>query len=182
MGPLRLNADDAQRFTEQIEDLHTSLRKQMTFAQASYEKYAKGEAPPLFKPRDQVWLNDRNIRTERPAKKLDFKNLGPFEIIEQINLFAYRLRLPPTIKVHNVFYVNLLRPTSKRSPLPRQEAAREPPPAIEVEREDEDAQLKYKVSEVVDSGIRKRKDPSPDGKRDKVLHYRVYWTGYTTPT
>ena len=50
--------------------------------------------PQYYYPGDQVWLLRRNIQTTRPMDKLDHKRLGPFEIIEQINPVAFRLRLP----------------------------------------------------------------------------------------
>ena len=34
---------------------------------------------------------------------------GPFEILAKIVLIAYQLALPPTIKVHNVFHVSILK-------------------------------------------------------------------------
>ena len=34
---------------------------------------------------------------------------GPFEISAKIGPVAYQLALPPTIKVHNVFHVSILK-------------------------------------------------------------------------
>ena len=42
-------------------------------------------------------------------KKLKPRYCGPYLIIDKINDQAYRLELPPHLKVHNVFHVNLLK-------------------------------------------------------------------------
>ena len=52
------------------------------------------------------------MRTERPAKKLDAKHVGPLKVIERINANAYRLELPEQMRVHNVFYTSLLTPVA----------------------------------------------------------------------
>ena len=35
--------------------------------------------------------------------------MGPFEVVKRVGAVAYRLRLPPTLQVHPVFHVSLLR-------------------------------------------------------------------------
>ncbi|KAI0993219.1 hypothetical protein K3495_g14966 [Podosphaera aphanis] len=72
-----------------------------------------------FKAGDRVWLNYKNIKSLRPCRKLDFKNGGPFKVIEPIGNYAYRLELPQTAKIHPVFHVSLLLPVSD-DPLPGQ--------------------------------------------------------------
>ncbi|KAG0152884.1 hypothetical protein PDIDSM_2689 [Penicillium digitatum] len=53
-----------------------------------------------------------NIRTLRPQKKLDWKNLGPFKVLEAISAHAYKLELPASMKIHPVFNVSLLQPAA----------------------------------------------------------------------
>ena len=43
-------------------------------------------------------LNARNIKTKRPSKGLDYKNLGPFKIVRAINNSAYELKLPQSME------------------------------------------------------------------------------------
>ena len=45
----------------------------------------------------------------RKFKKLSARYCGPYVIIKKINNQAYQLLLPPNVKVHNVFHVNLLK-------------------------------------------------------------------------
>ena len=60
-----------------------------------------------FKKGDMVFLDARNIETTRPSKKLSNKNEGPFKVIEVVGS-VYKLKLPPTLKVHPVFSPKLL--------------------------------------------------------------------------
>ena len=42
--------------------------------------------------------------------KLSPRFIGPYEVIEKVGPVAYRLALPPDLeKIHNVFYVSMLR-------------------------------------------------------------------------
>ena len=69
-----------------------------------------------YKPGDMVFLSLKNIRSSRPLKKLDDKNLGLFAIKEKIG-YAFRLNLLLTMKIHDAFHPVLLRKTVT-NPLP----------------------------------------------------------------
>jgi len=80
-------------------------------ANKGYEKYYNKKRTDMrFKKDQMVWLSTRYIRQRRPSKKLADKYIGPFKIMEPIGTNAYRLHLPPHLKVHNTFPVSLLEP------------------------------------------------------------------------
>jgi hypothetical protein len=85
--------------------------------------------------------------------------LGPFKIIAQINLISYRLELPPTMHIHQVFHVSLLEPY-KKTQIPSQIPP--PPPPIETNHD-----VEYEVEEILDSRLRHRR-----------LEYFIHWKGY----
>ena len=71
-----------------------------------YDRKAKQQ--PDFKVGDLVMLNAKNIRTKRPSKKLAPKLYGPFKILEQRGVLAYKLEISNRWKIHPVFHVSLL--------------------------------------------------------------------------
>ena len=54
-----------------------------------------------------IFLNSKNIKTKRSYKKLDNKKFDSFKIIAKVEYF-YRLELPLTIRIFNIFYIKLL--------------------------------------------------------------------------
>ena len=80
--------------------------------QARMKKYAdrKREEAPTFTRDQLVMLDARNIKTRRPAKKLDKKFLGPFKIQRILSPTAVKLTLPKKWRIHNSFHVSLIEP------------------------------------------------------------------------
>src|SRR5215213_1687078 len=77
----------------QLHEIFDHLKAELRRAQ---EKYAEGaDARRLPAPRhqigDQVWLDTRNITTRQPSRKLDHRRLGPFEVVDKISPYTYRL-------------------------------------------------------------------------------------------
>ena len=66
-----------------------------------------GLAYRKFKAGDKVWLDARNLHLKTTCKLMP-RRLGPFEVIEEISPVVYKLRLPESWRVHNVFHASLL--------------------------------------------------------------------------
>ena len=98
--------------------------------------------PSVYKIGDEVFLSTKNIRTKRPSKKLDYKNIGPFKIKKLVGLL-YQLELPHTMKIHNIFHPNLLCKAAT-DPLPGQQNS--PPPPTVVDNKEE-----WEVNDILDA-------------------------------
>ena len=119
----------------------------------------RGEAVS-YQVGDKVWLDGKDIKSDRPSKKLDDKRYGPFKIIKIIGPNSYKLQLPPSMKVHPVFNTIKLRPyaqdtISGRKPPPR------PAPVIKGDKPE------WEVEYIKDSRIFRGK-----------LQFLVKWKGY----
>ena len=55
-----------------------------------------------------MWLEWRNLKLPFKSNKIAPKRLGPFTIKEVLSPLSYRLKLPETWKIHNVFHATLL--------------------------------------------------------------------------
>ena len=57
-----------------------------------------------------VWLSLKNIKTQRPSKKLDDHNVQ-YKVLQHIRRDSYKLKLPADIGLlYPVFHMSLLRP------------------------------------------------------------------------
>ena len=95
----------ATRF-EQILDQLKALAKQ---SQYRYEENANRhrEDAPLFEVGDEVFVNTKNMKTNRPVKRGDVRWIGPFTVTEAYSR-ACRVKLPEDVKIFNVFHHSLL--------------------------------------------------------------------------
>lgn len=137
------------------QDAEAALRLSKERMKEQYERNKK--AAHSFNVGDLVWLASKDIKIHQPSPKLGPRQLGPYEVLERIRDLDYRLKLPPSMKVHPVFHVNRLSPY-------RDNGLDKPPPpdSVEIEGEEE-----YKVEKITDSRIYRRK-----------LQYRVLWKGF----
>lgn len=154
----------ANHFIEQMNNLNEFLRENMKASQAFYEKHAnrKRSIPPAYSVGDRVFVVAKNIRTKRPSKKLDWKNLGPFMITKVVSSHSYQLQLPDDLRsIHPVFHTSILRP-DPNNPIPGQ--TNDPNPPVEV---DDCGENLYEVDAIL--GSRRQKS--------RGFEYLVKYTG-----
>ena len=102
----------ADEFAKQMSALAKETSAALTLAniamKRSFDKHHR-DLPPLL-PGSLVLLDSKGIDIDTPSRKLSDKRHGPFEIIEQIGDVSYRLKLPTTWKIHDVFHISKLTP------------------------------------------------------------------------
>ena len=111
-----------------------------------------------FRKGDKVWLDSRNLKTTY-HKKMKPKREGPFSITEVLGPVTYRLRLPATWRIHNVFHAALLRPYKENEVYG--ENFTEPPAELE------EGEEVYEVETILNHR-----------KRGRGYQYFIKWRGY----
>ena len=84
---------------EAMEKAAVAMKKSYDVGKRPSQEYSKG---------DLVWLDTRNLKMDRPSKKLDNKHAGPFTIEEKVGPAGYWLKLPQAWRIRRVFNELLL--------------------------------------------------------------------------
>jgi len=85
---------------QNLKNVANRMKKDNDHLKASHE----------FKVGQSVWIDTKHLKRERPSGKLDYRRVGPYEIVEKINENAYRLRFPEGSRQHDVINVSKLTP------------------------------------------------------------------------
>jgi hypothetical protein len=112
----------ADRFDRILTQL-TALAKQAAQRYENNANQSRQDAP-RFNVGDEVYVDTRNMKTNRPMKKGDDKYAGPYPILA-VYPRACLLDLPEGMKIFPVFHHSLLRHKHETNPLPGQEAVNE---------------------------------------------------------
>ena len=124
-------SQSATEHAEHLSNLREELKYRRAEANVQYSThYNKKRLPKSYNVGEMVWLNEKNIKTKKPSKKLEARRYGPYEIVEKIGRQAYRLDLPSRSRIHPVFNVNLIESFHPR------EGEENRPPATELLVED----------------------------------------------
>ncbi|CAJ0940924.1 unnamed protein product [Ranitomeya imitator] len=106
---------------------------------------------------DLVWLSSRHVPMKVSSPKFKPRFIGPYRISEIINPVSFRLALPASFAIHNVFHRSLLRKYVE----PVVPSVDPPAPVLV------DGELEYVVEKILDSRFSRRK-----------LQYLVKCKGY----
>jgi len=157
----RLEARKADDIAIRMEELLSFGRQQLEKTKLAIEvQVNKHRRDVTYEVGDWVWLSSRNVKTTRPCKDLEDKQLGPYQITAKAGA-SYHLRLPASMKhLHPVFSPKLLRPYSE-DPLPEQHA--EPPRPIIIDDDDDEH---WEVDDILDSRRYRGR-----------IQYKVKWKG-----
>ena len=134
-------------FLPALENRLTTLEEARQEALAAHEtahRIMKEQNTQNFSPwkvGDKVWLEATNLHLNYPSRKLTPKQQGPFEISQVLSPLTYRLRLPSTWKIHDVFHASLLS-SYKEIKAHGLNFSKPPPDLIDAEEE-------YKVEQII---------------------------------
>jgi hypothetical protein len=82
------------------------------------------------------------LKIKTPSRKLTPQRYGPYPILEQLSPVTYRIKLPPSLPIKNVFHVDLLTPFHKT----KEHGQNYPQPLPEMI----DGEEKFEVEEIID--------------------------------
>lgn len=172
--PRRLNKNGVEipstaAYLEQRRKAEDDIRAAITLAGNENKQYydARTKEPPHYVAGDKVWLTRVDprthiaaIKTVRPSQKLEDRKFGPYKIEKKMG-HVYKLKLPPTMKIHPVVHESRLAPYREDTlgqTIPPQ------PPVVTDKGEE------YQVREIVASRWTKHTPAR--------FQYRVAWLGY----
>ncbi|CAJ0926531.1 unnamed protein product, partial [Ranitomeya imitator] len=144
---------------DRLQQIWTHVVDNLTLSQEKAQRFANRRrcVGPRLRVGDLVWLSSRFVPMKVSSPKFKPRFIGPYKISEVINPVSFRLALPASFAIHNVFHRSLLR----RYVAPVVPSV-DPPAPVLVEGE-----LEYVVEKILDSRISRRK-----------LQYLVKWKGY----
>jgi len=115
----------------------------------------------LFRVRDQVWLDGKNLVLPYHSNKLAPRRQGPFRIKQIISPVTFQLELPTSWRIHDVFHTSLLT-SFKESSAHGPNYSRPPPDLV-----DEDPE--YEVEAIINHRF---------FGQWRQLQYLIKWKGY----
>jgi hypothetical protein len=158
-------ADDfLQRMATALED----ARHHLSTAQNRQKQYAdQHRLDKTFAVGDRVLLSNSHLplTTSTQVRKLAPRWIGPFTITAIVSPVAYRLELPPHIRIHPVFHISQLK-EHHANPDQFPDRHQPPPPPIIINNEPE-----WEVDTILEHRYIHR-------GRGSQLQYKILWKGF----
>jgi hypothetical protein len=165
LAALKTNSNQgATDFLARLDQDLAEERQQLKLAQERQERFANLKRRDYtFQVGSNVMLSTENLRNRLGGSpKFTAKWFGPFKIIEVVSPLAYKLELPPTLKIHPVIHAAYLKPYHESQVFRGRQPTRPPP----IDGEDV-----YLAERLLDKRIIKR-------GRTTRIEYLVKWSGY----
>ena len=161
----RSQSKSVDELSAELRELMIVCRKNLYNAQKLQKQaYNKGVKSQSYTSGKKVWLNNKYTKTKR-NQKLKAKFFGPFQVLHPVGKHAYKLELPKKWRIHDVFYVSLLKQdTTKKGRMDNK---------IELDAGDDSGE--YKVEAIRDSTVYARESKSG---QLPGLYYLVLWKEY----
>ena len=134
INPL-VNLRTSEDFSPSIDHHLKELIKAREKAQSALQNQTKDPRKLwTLEPGQQVWLDAQNLKIPTASRKLTPRWYGPFPIKERTSEVVYHLALPPSMKIHDTFHINLLTPYQETAAYGKP-YLRPPPETIDGEEE-----------------------------------------------
>ena len=125
--------------------LNQSIKTRSNTQKALQRHIKPLQLPRSFIIRDKIQLNAYNLNIRMPFKSHSLWKYEPYQVLKQISPVTYCLKLPSSLRIHNVFHVDLLVSYHKTE----EHDANYPQPAFELI----DGKEEYTVEEIIDKCI-----------------------------
>ena len=149
-------------FAQRLQQIVAKARKFTLAAQQRHKRYYDAKhVPAVFAVNDQVLLSTSGLNLKiAGTNKLAPRYVGPVKVLERIGEVAYRLDLPETLRIHNVFHVSLLKQYHTDGRV-------QPPPLADII----DGEPEFEVERILNHRLVKQ------GRKTKV-EYLITFLGY----
>ncbi|KAF8747621.1 reverse transcriptase [Rhizoctonia solani] len=97
------NIPEADNMAAQMEAQWQEIEAALRQSKARMTAGGTGE-PISFEIGEEAWLDAKNVKLRTLSPKLSKQRLGPFKVTKKISDCAYCLKLPPSMRIHDVDY------------------------------------------------------------------------------